>query len=75
MNPKFHNLNHHVNGGNRVLPSSSRTQWFLRENECCVGFGVSTAVNMNVPVVWHIALCSSYKDRRFGETYHLHLDG
>jgi hypothetical protein len=40
-----------------------------------VGFGVLTAVVMNVAIFWDIAPCSPYVNRRFGETYHLHIQG
>jgi hypothetical protein len=36
---------------------------------------VLTAVVMKVAIFWHIATCSSYVNRRFGETYHLQLRG
>jgi hypothetical protein len=40
-----------------------------------VGFEVLTAVVMNVAIVWDIAPCSPYVNRRFEEAYHLHLQG
>jgi hypothetical protein len=39
----------------------------------CVGFEVITVVVTNVAIVWDIAPCSPYVNRRFGGTYRLHL--
>jgi hypothetical protein len=30
---------------------------------------------MDVAIFWNIAQCSPYVNRRFGETYHLHIQG
>jgi hypothetical protein len=38
-----------------------------------IGSEVLTAVVMNVAIFWDMAPCSSYVNRRFGRTYHLHL--
>jgi hypothetical protein len=40
-----------------------------------VGYEVLTAVITNVIVFWDISPCSPYVNRRFGGTYHLHLQG
>jgi hypothetical protein len=42
---------------------------FLRDLE----FEVLTAVVMNVAILWDIAPCSPYTNRRFRRNYHLHL--
>jgi hypothetical protein len=41
----------------------------------CVRFEVSTAVTMMIIIFWEMTLCGSYKNRRFGGSYHLHLQG
>jgi hypothetical protein len=38
-----------------------------------VGFEVLTVVIMKTAIFWDIAPCSPYTNRRFGGTYHLHL--
>jgi hypothetical protein len=43
-------------------------------NGALAGFEVLKAVVMNV-ISWDITLCSRYVNRRFGGTYHLHLQG
>jgi hypothetical protein len=40
-----------------------------------VGFEVLTAVVMSLASFLDIAPCSPYMNRRFGEMYHLHLQG
>jgi hypothetical protein len=40
-----------------------------------VRFEVLTAVLMNNAISWDIALCRLYVNRRYGRTYHLHLQG
>jgi hypothetical protein len=40
-----------------------------------LGFEVLTAVVMKVDISWDILLCSPYVNRRFGGSYHLHLQG
>jgi hypothetical protein len=40
-----------------------------------VGFEILTAVGINVAIIWDIALCIQYVNRRFEGTYHLHLWG
>jgi hypothetical protein len=40
-----------------------------------VGFEVLMAVVMNVAIFWDIVQCSPEVNRRFGGTYHLHLQG
>jgi hypothetical protein len=40
-----------------------------------VGFEVLTAVVMITAIFRDIAPCSPYMNRRFGGTYHLHLQG
>jgi hypothetical protein len=40
-----------------------------------VGSEDLTAVAMNVTILWDIAPCSPYVNRRFKGTYHLHLQG
>jgi hypothetical protein len=40
-----------------------------------VGFEVLTAVVINIVIFRDIAPCSPYVNRRFGGTYHLHLQG
>jgi hypothetical protein len=40
-----------------------------------VRFELLTAVVMDAVIFWDIALCSPYVNRRFGGTYHLHLQG
>jgi hypothetical protein len=40
-----------------------------------VGFEVLTAVVMDVATFWDIAQCSPHVNRRFGRTYHFHLQG
>jgi hypothetical protein len=44
-------------------------------NYTLVIFEVSTAVTMKHTVFWHMALCGSCMNRRFGGTYRLHLQG
>jgi hypothetical protein len=39
------------------------------------GFEGLTAVVMKVAIIWYIAPCIPYLNRRFGETFHLHLQG
>jgi hypothetical protein len=39
------------------------------------GFKVLTAVVMSGAIVWDIASCSPYVNRRFGGMYDLHLQG
>jgi hypothetical protein len=41
----------------------------------CYEKQVFTAVTMKNVVVWDVALCRSYVNRRFRVTYHLHLQG
>jgi hypothetical protein len=41
----------------------------------CVGFEVLIAVIIHIAVLWEKAPCSTYVNRRFGGTYHLHLQG
>jgi hypothetical protein len=40
-----------------------------------VRFEVSTAVTMMIIIFWEMTPCGSYKDRRFGGSYRLHLQG
>jgi hypothetical protein len=40
-----------------------------------VRFEVSTAVTMMIIIFWEMAPCGSYKNRRFGVSYRLHLQG
>jgi hypothetical protein len=40
-----------------------------------VGIEVLTAVVIKFAIFWDIAPCSPYMNRRFGGTYHLHLQG
>jgi hypothetical protein len=40
-----------------------------------VRFDILTAVTMKNVVSWNGSLCSSCKNRRFGGTYRLHLQG
>jgi hypothetical protein len=37
------------------------------------GFEILTAAVMNIAIIWDIAPCSSYVNRRFGGTCNLHL--
>jgi hypothetical protein len=43
--------------------------------EYYVRFEVSTAVNMMIIIFWEMTPCGSYKNRRFGWSYRLHLQG
>jgi hypothetical protein len=40
-----------------------------------VGFEVFTAVAVKNPVLWDVAPCGSFKNRRFGRRYLSHLQG
>jgi hypothetical protein len=40
-----------------------------------VRFEVSTAVTMMIIIFWEMTPCGSYKNRRFGGSYSLHLQG
>jgi hypothetical protein len=40
-----------------------------------VRFEVSTAVTMMIIIFWEMTPCGSYKNRRFGGSYRLHLQG
>jgi hypothetical protein len=40
-----------------------------------VGFEVLTAVVIKTAILWDIAPCSPYMNRRFGGMYHIHLPG
>jgi hypothetical protein len=40
-----------------------------------VRFEVFTAVTMNNAVFWDVAPCRCFVNRRFGGTYHLHIQG
>jgi hypothetical protein len=40
-----------------------------------VRFEVSTAVPMMIIIFWEMTPCGSYKNRRFGGSYRLHLQG
>jgi hypothetical protein len=40
-----------------------------------VRFEVSTAVTMMIIIFWEMTPCGSYKNRRFGGSYRLHLKG
>jgi hypothetical protein len=46
-----------------------------RRSITAVGFEVFTAVVMKIVIFWDIAPCSPYMNRRFGGTYHFHLQG
>jgi hypothetical protein len=55
----------------RDLPARSIVPQPLRR----AGYDAVRAVFMNAAVFWDIAPCSPYVDRRFGGTYHFHLQG
>jgi hypothetical protein len=40
-----------------------------------VRFEVSTVVTMMIIIFWEMTPCGSYKNRRFGGSYRLHLQG
>jgi hypothetical protein len=48
---------------------------FLADLLLVVRFEVSTAVTMMIIIFWEITPCGSYKNRRFGGLYRLHLQG
>jgi hypothetical protein len=47
----------------------------MTTNCLSVEFEVLTVVVTNVAIFWDIAPCTPYVNRRFGGTYHLHLQG
>jgi hypothetical protein len=47
----------------------------LQRLNCIAGFEVLTAVVMIISFLWDIGVCNPYMNRRFGGTYHLHLQG
>jgi hypothetical protein len=49
--------------------------FFGKKYSFCVGFEVPIAVVMKLDIFWDIAPCSLYISRRFGGTYHFHLQG
>jgi hypothetical protein len=55
-----------------------RTKWRILNVKACytyVRFEVSTAVTMMILIFWEMTPCGSYKNRRFGGSYRLHLQG
>jgi hypothetical protein len=54
---------------------ASNTSVFSHQILYHVRIGVFTAVTMKNAVFWDVAPCWSWVNRRFGRTYHLHLQG
>jgi hypothetical protein len=48
---------------------------FPKANYISVRSEIPTAVGANVAILWDIAPCNPYVNRRFGGTYHLHFQG
>jgi hypothetical protein len=44
-------------------------------SSCFVRFDILTALTVKNVVFWDVMTCGSYKNRRFGVTYHLHHQG
>jgi hypothetical protein len=51
--------------------------YIIMENklELPVGYEVLPAVVMNVGIFWNLERCTPHVNRRFGGTYHFHLQG
>jgi hypothetical protein len=67
---------------NLQLHASSKHQWQIIHYHSnvklklnCVRFEVSTAVTMMIIIFWEMTPCGSSKNRRFGGSYRLHLQG
>jgi hypothetical protein len=58
-----------------VETSRHLTAGMSRSEHNYVRFAVSTAVTMKNTVFWDVAPCRYFVNRRFGETYRLHLQG
>jgi hypothetical protein len=48
---------------------------YVNPLQCCVEFELLAAAVMNATIFWDILPCCQHVSWRFGETYHLHLQG
>jgi hypothetical protein len=58
-----------------ISNDSTNGHEFYEQLRDCIRFEAFTGVTMKNVVFWDVALCSSCFNRRFGGTYHLHLQG